>query len=235
MTAAAPLVSVIVPVLDGAAFLAEALASVAAQTYAPVETIVVDDGSRDASAGIAARAPGVRLLRQANAGVAAARNRGVREAAGEVLAFLDQDDRFTPDKLAVQVAALLAEPDLGFCLAHQRLFLDGLAAPPSWVRPEWLAGPIPGILPGTLVVRRAAFARIGSFVESEPIGSDSDWFMRARDLAVPSRMLDDVLLERRIHADNQSAKVRAGHLQLLRSVRRSLGRKRDAAPREDGP
>jgi glycosyltransferase involved in cell wall biosynthesis len=232
MTAANPLVSVVVPVFDGAAFLGEALASVAAQTYAPVETIVVDDGSRDASAEIAARAPRVRLLRQANAGVAAARNRGVREASGEVLAFLDQDDRFTPDKLARQLAALLADPGLGFCLAHQRLFLDGVTSPPSWVRPQWLAAPIAGILPGTLVVRRSAFDRIGPFLESEPVSSDSDWFMRARDLGVRSRLLDDVLLERRIHAANQSANVRAAHLQLLRSVRRSLGRRLDgAAPR----
>jgi len=230
MSARDPLVSVVVPVRDGAAFLAEALASVAAQTYSPVETIVVDDGSSDGSPEVAARAPGARLVRQDHAGVAAARNRGVREAAGELLAFLDQDDRFTPDKLRRQVAALLAAPELGFVLARQRLFLDGVTAPPAWVRPEWLAGPIPGILPGTLVVRRTVWESVGPFLEAEPIASDSDWFMRARDLAVPSLVLDDVLLERRIHAANQSAGVRRGHGELLRSVRRSVERKREGAP-----
>ncbi|HEX5852076.1 MAG TPA: glycosyltransferase, partial [Solirubrobacteraceae bacterium] len=87
-----PSVSVIVPVYMGERFLADALDSVAAQTYAPLETIVVDDGSPDRSAEIAAGRPGVRLIRQKNQGVAAARNAGLAAARGELLAFLDQDD-----------------------------------------------------------------------------------------------------------------------------------------------
>jgi len=75
-------------------------------------------------------------------------------------------------------------------------------------------------------VWRSAFDRVGPFLAGEPIASDSDWFMRAKDLGLDSEILEEVLLERRIHGGNQSSNVRAGHLQLLRSVRRSVARQR---------
>ena len=220
----APLVSVVLPAWNGAPFLGEALESVGRQGWRAFEIVVVDDGSTDASAAIAGAFPGVRLFGQARAGVAAARNRGVAAARGELIAFLDQDDRFTPDKLERQVAAFLADPALDLCFAHQRLFLDGLTAPPPWVRPGWLDGPLPGLLPGTLVVRRRAFDAVGPFAEGEPIASDADWLMRARGRGLRELLLPDVLLERRIHAANQSANVTMGHLELLRAVRRAARR-----------
>ena len=106
----APRVAVVVPVFDGERHLAATLASVAAQTLPAHEVIVVDDGSRDASAEVAARA-GARVVRQANAGPGAARNRGVAATDCELVAFLDADDLFAPDKLARQVEALRAAPD----------------------------------------------------------------------------------------------------------------------------
>jgi glycosyltransferase involved in cell wall biosynthesis len=92
MPALRPLVSTIVPVHNGAATLARALESVLAQGDAPVELLVVDDGSTDASAAVAQRFPEVRLLGQPQKGPAAARNAGIRAAAGELLAFNDADD-----------------------------------------------------------------------------------------------------------------------------------------------
>ena len=89
------------------------------------------------------------------------------------------------------------------------------------MRPEWLVAPVPGLLPGTLVVWRRAFETVGPFSSGEPIASDSDWLMRARSLGLVERLLPNVLLERRIHAANQSANVATGHLQLLRAVRRA--------------
>ena len=221
MSATSPLVSVIVPTWNGQPFLREALESIARQSYRHFELIVVDDGSTDESPQIAGEAAGVRLFPQARAGVAAARNRGVEAARGELFAFLDQDDRFTPGKLERQVETLLEAPELAFCFAHQRLFLDGVLQPPGWVRPEWLVAPVPGLVPGTLVVWRRAFETVGPFASGEPIASDSDWLMRARSLGLGEHLLPDVLLERRIHAANQSANVAAGHRQLLRAVRRA--------------
>lgn len=105
----APQVSVLIPAHDAEATLAETLASAAAQTFREIEIIVVDDGSHDATAHVAehfaASDPRVRVLRQDNRGVAAARNRAIAEARGKWIAPLDADDLWHPDKLALQVAA----------------------------------------------------------------------------------------------------------------------------------
>jgi glycosyltransferase involved in cell wall biosynthesis len=221
-----PLVSVIIPIHDGQAFLAEALTSVFAQTWRPLEVIAVDDGSSDESSRIAGAFAGVRLLCQDNRGVAAARNAGVAVASGELVAFLDQDDRWTSDKLAIQVRHLQANPGVGFCLAHQRLFLQPGTEKPSWLKPELLAGAPIGYLPGTLLVRREVLAAVGPFDEQRPIASDSDWFFRAKDDGVEMAILPDILLDRRIHRQNQSAQTMDGTRQLLQVVRASILRQR---------
>lgn len=109
---AATLVSVVVPAYNGAATIDETLASVRAQSHARLEVIVVDDGSRDRTADCvlshAAVDPRISLLRQANAGVAAARNSGWQSAAADVVAFVDADDLWAPGKIARQLAAIEA-------------------------------------------------------------------------------------------------------------------------------
>lgn len=109
-----PLVSVVMPVYNGAAFLAEAIESVLGQTHASVELIVVDDGSTDASPQIIGR-HGERLvaIRQNNAGVAAARNAGIAAARGEFVAFLDQDDWWLPEKLLKQLVLFQRDARVG--------------------------------------------------------------------------------------------------------------------------
>src|SRR6185369_6617714 len=108
MTVENPLVSVIIPVYNGARYLGAALESVFAQTYREFEVIVVDDGSVDDSGVIAQSFPEVRYIHQANQGVAAARNHGIEAAGGEFFAFLDQDDLWNEDKLKRQVEFLLS-------------------------------------------------------------------------------------------------------------------------------
>ena len=87
------MVSVIIPCHNHAAYLGEAIESVLGQDYGPVQIIVVDDGSTDDTAAVAASRDGVTLVRQPNHGLAAARNRGLRESSGELLVFLDADSR----------------------------------------------------------------------------------------------------------------------------------------------
>lgn len=106
---ALPLVSAVVPVHNGERFLAAALDSVLFQDYEPLEVIVVDDGSTDRSAEVASSRP-VRLLRQENAGMAAARNAGIAHASGELVAFIDADDEWLPEAVARQAAVLAKEP-----------------------------------------------------------------------------------------------------------------------------
>jgi glycosyltransferase involved in cell wall biosynthesis len=111
-----PLVSVVIPAWNAARTLPRAIDSVLAQTWARREIIVVDDGSADDSQAVLARyGDRVRVVSQANGGPSAARNRGLREARGQYVAFLDADDHWLPEKLERQVALLEAHPDLGFC------------------------------------------------------------------------------------------------------------------------
>lgn len=105
------LVSVIIPCYNQAHFMGDAIESVLAQTWPQREIIVVDDGSRDDPAAVVARYAGVRLLRQSNQGVSAARNHSLRESRGEFLVFLDADDRLTPQALETHLQHLQARPD----------------------------------------------------------------------------------------------------------------------------
>ena len=115
-----PLISVMIGVYNAEPYLAEAIESVLAQDYEPLELVVVDDGSNDGSAEVAKSFPQVNYFFQDNAGNGAARNRAVEAATGDLFAFVDADDRFTPGKLTLQKAALDADPALVLSSAVKR-------------------------------------------------------------------------------------------------------------------
>jgi glycosyltransferase involved in cell wall biosynthesis len=225
-----PLVSVIIPVYNGARYLRAALESVFGQTYRPIEVIVVDDGSVDDSGVIAQNFPEVRYIHQVNQGVAAARNNGIDAARGEFLAFLDQDDLWKPEKLKLQVDCLLSNPDLGYTLAHQQFFLDPGAALPAWFRKELFASVHTGWVLGTLVVRRTTLEKVGNFATGYSAANDSDWFFRAKAAAIPMAVVPELLLLKRIHAANESARAKEVLSELRKVVKSSLDRQRSTHP-----
>ena len=231
MTEEKRLVSVIIPVYNGARYLREALESVFAQTYRPFEVIVVDDGSSDDSGKIAQSFPDVRYIHQANQGVAAARNNGIEAARGEFLAFIDQDDLWTPEKLKLQIACLLNNPDLGYTLTQQRFFLDPGAALPGWFRKELLNSVHTGWVLGTLVVRRAVFDTVGNFATGYTAASDGDWFFRAKAAGISMEVVPELLLLKRIHGANESAHAKEVLSELRKVVKSSLDRQR-SVPQE---
>src|SRR5689334_17614281 len=107
-------VSVVIPTYNYGRFLAEAIESALSQTRPPGEIIVVDDGSTDDTASIVKGFDAhVKYIKQENAGVCAARNRGVNESTGELIAFLDADDRFEPTAIEKQAAIFESEPEVG--------------------------------------------------------------------------------------------------------------------------
>lgn len=198
-----PLVSCIVPVFNGERFLAEALRSILSQRGAALDVIVVDDGSTDRSAEIAHGFSGLRVHRQANGGVAAARNTGLALARGELIAFLDADDLWLPDKLARQSQLLEARPEVDLCfgmVCHIGL-RDGKT-------PNAVGGldgrPRVGRLTQCMLARRRAVERIGPFDSRMRTRADQDWFLRARELGLVEAILPDVLVHRRIHGANHS-------------------------------
>src|SRR4051795_12834241 len=123
MTDASARVSTLICVRDGADYLGEAIESALAQTVPPAELIVVEDSSTDASAEVArSYAPRVRLLQPQPPGLGSARHVAVRAAACELVAFLDTDDLWEPDKLELQLEAFAQDPELDFVFAHAREF-----------------------------------------------------------------------------------------------------------------
>ncbi len=221
-----PIVSVIIPVYNGARYLRAALESVFAQTYRSFEVIVVDDGSADDSGIIAQSFPEVRYLHQTNQGVAAARNHGIEAARGEFFAFLDQDDLWTPDKLRLQIEYLRSHPDVGYTLTQQKFFLDPGATLPAWFRKELFDSVHTGWVLGTLVVRRTTFEQVGNFVTGYSAANDSDWFFRAKAAAIPMAVVPELLLLKRIHDANDSARAKEILSELLKVVKTSLDRQR---------
>jgi glycosyltransferase involved in cell wall biosynthesis len=209
-------VSVVVPVRDGERFLADALRSVAAQTFRVAELIVVDDGSRDRSAAVA-RELGARVERQAPAGQVAARNRGVAAATGELVAFLDADDLWPAESLERRVAALRADREAGLVFGHVRQFDDA--------HPELLDEPRPALLFGAMLARREALDRVGPFASEWRAGELMEWLFRAREAGLRELVTDDVVLHRRIHAENmgRDPDTRLDHVRI---VRRALDRRR---------
>jgi len=220
------LVSVILPVYNGAGFLREAIASVLDQDYPEKELIVIDDGSSDGSADIAAAISGVQLIRRANAGVAAARNVALAASRGAYIAFIDHDDQWLPGKLTKQVGFLNAHPEMAYVVAREKLVLDEGTALPQWARPEALTQDLVAYIPSVLVARRWAFDRVGHFDESYVNGSDTDWFYRVKDAGFPSGVVDETLLLRRAHGANASNQWHISRGDLFKALHASMNRRR---------
>lgn len=209
------------PAYNAERWLGDALASVFAQTYAPIETIVVDDGSTDGTPDvIAGHGERVVGLRQANAGPATALNRAILASRGEFLAFLDADDLWPPRKLELQMTRLAAAPDLAACYGLvQNFWTDDVKIEAEALRGHRILDPIPGLVTGTLLARRSTFERLGLFVDQRHAYA-LDWALRLKHARLPHEVLDEVLLLRRYHAANMSrdggARSREQVLDLLK-------------------
>jgi len=222
--------SVMIGVFDAAQYIGEAIESVLAQDYEPIELIVVDDGSTDGSGEVAHGYHGVQVIRQDNSGNGAARNRAVEAATGELYAFLDADDRFTPGKLRLQKAALDADPNLDMVFGHVQEFLSpeldeqtraGLRPP----APE----PMPWTAPNLMLIRRESFHRVGPFTTAVRVGVTVDWFARAAEAGLRHAILPEVVLERRLHTQNNGLRESASRSQYLEVIRQAMERRRAAA------
>ena len=219
-------VSCIVPVYNGAPFVAQAIESIRAQQGAELEIIVVDDGSTDGSGDIAARYPGVIVSRRPQGGVAAARNAGLALATGEFVAFLDADDLWLPGKLTAQLETI---GDADFAITyvrHVRTGPDGLLPPDNG---EATGEEKLGRLMQCMLARRSAFDRIGPLDTRTITRADQDWFVRAAEAGLREVVVDKVLTIRRIHGSNHSLRhADQVHADFLAIAKRALDRKRQA-------
>ena len=198
-----PQLSVVVPAYNRAWCLAEALDSVLAQDVAGVELIVVDDGSTDGTAQmLAGYGEAIRVLRQENRGVSAARNAGIAAAQAELLAFLDSDDVWLPGKLRAQVDFFAARPEALICQTEELWVKNGRRVNPGR-RHRKRGGMIFEaslelclVSPSAVMIRRELFERVGRFDEGLPACEDYDLWLRV-SRRFPVHLIEAALIVKR--------------------------------------
>lgn len=233
----APTVSVIIPTYNRAAFLGAAVESVRAQSWPDVEIVIVDDGSTDdTEAVVSALGAGIRYIKQRNAGPAVARNRGIHETQADLIAFLDTDDRWLPEKLALQVDILQRYPSVALVCADMSVendqgmmqvqsnfdrrglkrFFDQLCGRPIPHAPQRLLE-INFVNTSTVLVRREVLQALNAFDARLRYGEDLELWLRIaarHDIAcVPS--VQEIRVE---HATNVTKSIEP---MLLDYVRRA--------------
>ena len=204
-------ISVVIPTWNRSNLMPRAIGSVLNQSRRPTEVIVVDDGSEDDTAAkVIAEFPGVRLLSQAHRGVSAARNHGIKVAAGEWVALLDSDDEWLPEKLALQVAMLESQPDLRACHTDEIWIRNGRrvnpmqkhAKPAGWIFNQCL--PRCCISPSSVILHYTVFEKVGLFDESLPACEDYDMWLRVFQRYPVGLIEKPLLIKYGGHADQLS-------------------------------
>lgn len=210
-----PRVSVIIPTYNRRDFAREAIASVCAQTYRDFELIVVDDGSTDGTARIVeefrqGRADSIQYIFQTNQGVSAARNHGVVRSSGQLLAFLDSDDVWQPEKLATQIAFFNAQPTAQICQTQEVWLRRGLRVNPRnkhrksggdiFLRSLELCL----VSPSAVMMQRTLFERMGGFDEQLPACEDYDLWLRIGARLPVDLIALPLVIKRGGHADQLS-------------------------------
>jgi glycosyltransferase involved in cell wall biosynthesis len=204
-----PLVSVVIPCFNAERYLGETLESVLAQTYSAIEIIVVDDGSSDDTQKVA-QSYSVRLIRQKNRGVSAARNHGIRQSQGKYILFLDHDDRLLPNAVEIGVGLLEQNPDCVMAVGEHRYI--GPHGEPLGRSSKCSDGRDPYLMllehnfvetPCSALHRRSSFLQAGMFDETLFGAEDHELYLRiARSGSILAH--EEVVSEYRQHESNSS-------------------------------
>jgi len=224
------LISVIIPVFNGERYLAEAVASIRSQNYEPLEIIIVDDGSTDGTA-ILAQSLGadIRYFYQPNAGPSAARNRGLLEAQGELIAFLDADDIWPEKSLELRLTAMQSTPSALIVIGNTRGLLmfpvvNGMK-PATILSDPWH---LP-MLVGCGLCRRSVFDKIGNFNSTMNHSEDLDWYLRLCEANISLINIDAVTLHYRLHGHSLTSGSNFVQRGVLHALKLSIDRRRRQA------
>lgn len=208
-----PLVSIIMPVYNTEQYLAETVASVLDQTYTNWELLLINDGSTDNSADVAKSFLGdarITYLEHPNSRAAFTRNRGIMASRGDLIAFLDSDDVWDREKLAIQISQLQQHPEAGVAYT-QREVVDAQGVPiPFGYRPKLYSGNVLNelyvdsfICTSSAIVRKAVFQKVGLFNDQYRVSEDWDFWLRAAS-CFPFIHNDKMLVKYRVHGTQVS-------------------------------
>jgi glycosyltransferase involved in cell wall biosynthesis len=227
-----PLVSVIVPFFNAGTFLTEALRSVHDQGVDSLEVIVVDDGSDESPETLLGEiCPEARLLRQENSGPSAARNRALRAARGDLIAFLDADDLWAPGALRALLEGFENAPSVQMVQGHLKRFYIPHASESVPSRPVY--GRLrTSFNVGSLLLRRSVFGCVGMFDEALRYGEDVDLHIRLRENGIQKLVIPNLILLYRRHSRSMTtdepprARTPNHYGSWMRLLARSLQRRR---------
>jgi glycosyltransferase involved in cell wall biosynthesis len=223
------LISVIVPVYNGEKYLSEALESVFAQDYRPLEVIVVDDGSTDGTAAIARRFPQVCYIYQVNQGPAVARNAALNSSRGDLITFLDADDVWAPNSLLKLADYLARHPGEDAVFGMILNFLEAGMKCPPWIDPATLEQSRDQHHLASMLARRSLFEAVGQFNCMYRLGEDLEWLFRLKESGKAVGSLAETVLLRRVHESNISHNQSRQAQIRLRMLKESIDRKRRPA------
>lgn len=219
-----PMISVVVPVHNGAKFIQQAIDNILSQNYPAIEIIVVDDGSTDNSREVIENLKmDVRYFFQPNSGPAAARNRGIKDVSGEYVAFLDVDDLWPERNLVTLMEVLQGEPELDLVRGYAQLFRDHengdreLLGNPRESFPDYI---------GAGLYRKSAFGKVGLYDPELRFGEDGDWFNRASEKKINMKRLDEVTLLVQRHDGNMTRGKNLVELNAVKVLKKKIDRKR---------
>ncbi|MBU2691294.1 MAG: glycosyltransferase family 2 protein [Candidatus Eisenbacteria bacterium] len=224
------LISVIIPCYNAGKYIAEAIRSVLAQNHSPLEIIVIDDGSTDNSSEVISNfGEPVHYTYQQNAGISAARNTGLEQARGSTIAFLDADDLWTDGKLDRQRRVLEEDPSLGLVSGYAVQFVSPELPDILQKQIKYDPKPMPAQVAGAILVRRKVIKRVGVFSTAFTAGETIDWIMRINEAGIKTKMINDVVLKRRIHTTNIGIIDPDARSDYLKVAKAALDRRRKMA------
>lgn len=199
------LISIIIPVFNGGNYLSEALESVLAQKYSPIEIIIVDDGSTDNTGEIAnqfmARHP-IDYIFQENQGLAASRNKGISVSNGSSIAFIDADDIWVGNKLNSQIKVLRKDPSIEMVSGKVKQFISPEIPAEEHSEYHFHLSEIQTNTMGAALVRKSAFVKYGLFDPAFRIAQDMNWVLQAKIKGLKIEPLPQLVFYRRLHQSN---------------------------------
>lgn len=213
-----PKISVIIPAYNAEAHIENAIKSILDQEYKNIEIIVIDDGSTDSTAQICKKFD-ITLVQQENKGISAARNAGLKEVTGNLIAFLDADDLWYKYKLGDQVKLIESNQSPSFVLGLS-IAIDNNKSP--------ITDPHFVLSLGTVLVKKEVFNQVGNFDEQLEFGEDIDWFLRVMEAEFNCLVSPKPVLKFRRHENNSTNNREKTNQFFLRAIRQSLKRRKQS-------